>query len=117
MDTILLDTETWDLVLDTAGNIAMASDPYSQAQDAASSIKTFKGEVYYDTTLGVPWFQGIIGRLPPLSLIKASLIAAVLQVPGVVAATVFISGSTAGRNLTGQVQIKTGSGQTTPANF
>ncbi len=42
--TLLLDQVTWDLAVDTSGNIAVASDPYSQAQDAASSIKTFAGE-------------------------------------------------------------------------
>ncbi len=48
--TLLLDQVTWDLAVDNVRHIAVASDPYSQAQDAASSIKTFAGEVYYDTT-------------------------------------------------------------------
>jgi hypothetical protein len=36
-------------VLDAEGNIAVASEPYSLAQDAASAIKTFAGEVFWDT--------------------------------------------------------------------
>lgn len=116
MNTLLLDQPAWDLVVDSAGNIAMASDPYSLAQDAASQIKTFQGEVYYDTTLGVPYWQQLIGRLPPLSLVRSYLIAVVLQVPEVVSAKVFIS-SLRNRLLSGQVQITAADGQVTPIGF
>lgn len=117
MDTLLLDVSKWDLVVDLSGNIAVASDPYSQAQDAASAIKTFTGEVYYDTTLGVPYWQQILGKFPPISLIKEKLRKAALTVPGVVAAKVFIRGSR-NRTVSGQVQIQDASGNlTAAANF
>ena len=54
-DTLLLDLTNWDLVLDVNGNIAIARPPYALAQDAASAVKTFQGECYYDTTLGIPY--------------------------------------------------------------
>ena len=41
MNTLLLDQTAWDLVLDSAGNIALAAVPYARAQDVASAIKTF----------------------------------------------------------------------------
>ncbi len=116
MDTLLLDRSSWDLVVDSAGNIAMAGVPYSQAQDAASAIKTFQGEAFYDTTLGVPYWQQILSYRPPLSLIKAKLVAAALTVPGVVAARAFVT-SLANRTVAGQVQIKNEAGQTSLANF
>jgi hypothetical protein len=116
MDTLLLDTQRWDLVGDLSGNIAVASDPYSMAQDAATAIKTFEGEVYYDTTLGVPYWQQILGKLPPLSLVKAQLVAAAETVLGVVSAQAFLTGSS-GRTLTGQVQIEDSTGAVTPAGF
>lgn len=31
--TLLLDTLAWDLAVDAAGNIAVATEPYSLAQD------------------------------------------------------------------------------------
>ncbi len=62
MKTLLLDRSTWDFVLDANGNIAVASDPYSQAQDAASEIKTFSGAVYYDTRMGLPYWRDILGH-------------------------------------------------------
>ncbi|AJJ19826.1 hypothetical protein [Yersinia intermedia] len=54
-NTLLLDRTAWDLVLDANGDIAMASLPYSIAQDVASAIKTFIGECWYDTSQGVPY--------------------------------------------------------------
>jgi hypothetical protein len=115
--TLLLDQTTWDLVLDTDGNIAVASEPYSLAQDAASAIKTFLGECYWDTTIGVPYLTQILGQNTPLSSIKALLVAAALTVPGVAAAQCFIS-SVTDRGLAGQVQVTSATtGETSVANF
>jgi hypothetical protein len=101
MQTLLLDQSTWDLVLDANGNIAVASEPYSLAQDAASAIKTFSdggpngvGECWWDTTVGVPWLTQILGQPLNIGIIKAKLSAAALTVPDVSAAVVFISAFT-----------------------
>jgi hypothetical protein len=103
-NTLLLDVDAWDLTVDAAGNIAMASAPYSLAQDVASAIKLFKGELWYDTLQGIPYFQQILGRYPSVALVKAQLVQAALTVPGVVAAVAFISEIT-DRTLSGQVQV------------
>lgn len=116
MQTLLLDQLAWDLTVDTAGNIAVASDPYSQAQDAASAIRTFAGEVYYDTTLGIPYFSQILGYAPPVSLMKAYFNAAALSVPGVATAQTFIT-SWQDRVVRGQVQIVSDSGNSSAAGF
>jgi len=70
MNTLYLLPDTWDLVLDSSANIAMATNNYSLAQDAASAIKTFYGEAYYDTTLGIPYKTLILGENPPLEYIR-----------------------------------------------
>jgi hypothetical protein len=115
--TLLLDTDNWDLIVDANGNIALATEPYSLAQDAASAIKTFLGECYWDTTVGVPWKQQILGQTPTLALLKAQLEAAAETVPDVVKAQVFISSLTA-RAVSGQVQVTSATtGQTSAANF
>jgi len=116
MDTLYLDPASWDLALDASGNIAMASEPYSLAQDAASAIRTFLGEVYYDTTQGVPYWTELLGQLPPLSLLKSNLVAAAMTVPGVVSAQVFISGVT-NRAVSGQVQVTDTNGTVSVASF
>ena len=107
--TLLLDSLAWDLTLDTSGNIAVASEPYALAQDAASAIRLFAGELYYDTTQGVPYFSQILGKTPALTLVKHYLNTAALSVPGVASAQTFLL-SWNDRTFKGQVQIKTTSG-------
>lgn len=116
MKTLLLDTVAWDLVLDVHGDIAAASDPYARAQDAASAIRLFRGELWFDTSKGVPYFSEILGKAPPLGLLKARLVQAALTVPGVKAARVVIA-SVSGRNVTGQVQVTDAAGVTSAAGF
>lgn len=116
-NTILLDTDAWDLVLDINGNIAAASEPYSLAQDAASAIKTFLGEVFFDTSLGVPYLTDILAKRPSLQLMKSEFVAAAMTVPGVASAKCFLSDVSA-RQVVGQVQvISQASGQRSAASF
>jgi hypothetical protein len=104
-DTLLLDQQSWDLLLDANGNIAVASAPYALAQDAASAIKTFLGECYWDTTVGVPYLQQILGQRPPLALLKQQLTEAAESVlPANVTVNVFVT-QLDGRVVTGQVQV------------
>lgn len=116
MDTILLDQTTWDLLLDAEGNIAKASEPYALAQDAASAIRTWLGEVYFDTTLGLPWAQQIFGKVPSLSLLKEQIKQAALSVPDVDSAEVFLVALT-DRRIGGQVQVRSAAGAASAANF
>lgn len=116
MSTLLLDLTNNDLVVDAAGNIAVATEPYSLAQDAASAIKLFLGELWYDTTQGVPYFQTTLGKFPSIQLLKAQFEAAALTVPGVVAATCFIS-SIVDRTVSGQVQIVDKNGNVAAVGF
>lgn len=107
--TLLLDQDDWDLCLDAAGNWALASDPYSRTQDVASAVRVFEGEAYYDTSLGVPYFNEVLGRGQPTQIMQARAQQAALTVPGVTDATaVLVTNVT--REMTGQVQIKTNSG-------
>jgi hypothetical protein len=109
MDTLLLATDTWDLVLDANGNIARASNPYAIAQDVASAVRLFAKELWYDTRQGIPYFENILGQRPPLQYVKAQVEKAALTVPEVVTAQCLLAGFK-GRTLSGQIQIidKTG---------
>jgi hypothetical protein len=115
-NTLLLDVVKWDLCLDVNGDIAMASPPYALAQDAASECRMFQGDDYYDTKHGIPYFAQVLGRWPPLTLVRSYLVAAALLVPGVVSARAFFSGLV-NRKLTGQVQVSDAEGATTAAGF
>lgn len=116
MNTLLLDTHLWDLVLDASGNIAMASEPYAIAQDVASAIKLFAGELWYDNTRGIPYFDQILGQYPPAGYLASQFEQAALTVPGVVQAQ--CSGlQLSGRKLTGQVEVIDVAGQSQNVSF
>ena len=116
MNTLLLDRTTWDLCLDASGDIAMASEPYSLAQDSASAIRLFQGEYIYDTTIGIPYFEQVLGQNPPINLLKTLMVQAAESVPDVGGATVYFS-SVANGQVSGQVQITSSNGDTSIASF
>lgn len=107
--TLLLDRDPWDLALDAAGNIAVATEPYSQLQDAASAVRVFEGEAYYNTTLGVPYFSDVLGRYQPTQILRARAQLAAMTVPGVIDATAILT-AREGREMGGQIQIRTEAG-------
>jgi hypothetical protein len=90
MKTLLLNPKDWDLYLDSSGNIAVASEPYALAQDVASAVRVFKGEVFYDTSKGIPYFDEILGHSPPVALMRKYWQDAALTVPNVVASKAVI---------------------------
>ena len=104
MKTLLLDTQAWDLVLDASGNIAVADAPYAIAQDVASAVRTMSGELWYDTSQGVPYLSDIFGQAPNLAFIKSKVEAAALSVPNVAQARCLFA-SFKNRALRGQIQV------------
>lgn len=107
--TLYLDPGSWDLLVDASGNIAVAQPPYAVAQDVASVCRTFLSEVYYDSSLGIPYLQKIFGKTPPLNVLQAAMVTAALTVPTVEEATCVVSAFT-NRQVTGQIQFKTSNG-------
>jgi hypothetical protein len=114
--TLLLDPTKWDLVLDAYGNIATVSNGYAIAQNAANALMTFLGEVYYDTGVGVPYLQNILGKPASLPAAKAQMQQAALSVKGVVAAAVHLTAVT-DRSLSGTVFVTDETGQVSSAVF
>lgn len=115
MNTLKLSVN-WDLTVDASGNIAAASGAESLAQDAASAIRLFVGELWYDTRQGIPYFARVLGRQPPITLLKAYMVEAALTVPGVVSAVCYISSIT-NRGVSGQVQVRDAAGNLATAAF
>ena len=116
--SLLLDA-TWDLTTDSSGNIAVVLSPTSLAQDAASAIQTYLGEVYLDTTVGVPWLTQVLGVNPPptLSLLKQLLVAAALSANDEIASAQVFLTSFSNRSVGGQVQVISTAGQLSAADF
>lgn len=108
MNTIQL-SSSWDLMVDANGSIAMATGGYAIAQNVASAIAVFLGELYYDTTLGVDYAQ-ILGAMEDTTFIRTQLETAALTVPGVVKAKVTLN-PMSNNTLSGTVQIIDTTGQ------
>lgn len=102
MKTLLLDLTTWDLVADAAGNIAVASDPYARAQDVASALRLFLGELWYDVTKGIAYFTEILGQAPPVAFFQELMVRGAMTVPGVRSAECTIE-AFENRTVTGRV--------------
>jgi len=103
-NTLLLDQDAWDLVLDVNGNIALAGAPYSVAQDVSSAIRTFLGECWYNNNLGLPYWERILGEFPPLPYVSQKIIEQALTIPNVIDAEVNYT-SFENRVLSGQVLV------------
>lgn len=86
--TLPLSRPGWDLVLDSAGDLVLTDSDNSVAQDVASAIRTFIGECWYDTSLGLPYWQSILGKRSPSSLVIAKIRQAAFTVAEVASVTV-----------------------------
>jgi len=116
--TLLLDQTIWDLCLDVDGNIAVASDPYATAQCVANAVRTFLGELWYDTPAGLPYFQQVLGKLPNIQMLKSLILAQTNTVSGVSSAVVYLTNiSFSTRTITGQIQFVDSTGITQVASF
>ena len=116
-DTLLLDTQDWDLVLDAEGNIALATTPYATAQDVSSAIRLFDRELWYQPKRGIPYFKDMLGQLPPASLIKEYMTEMALSVPSVATVNVILDNLPANRELTGQVLFSQNNGELQRVQF
>lgn len=117
--TLLLDIATWDLCADAAGNIALADEPYSLAQDVATAVRTFLGDEYYDQTDGVPYLEQILGKTPPLQVLQQLIVEAALSAsPEVISAKCVINSyDPTTRTVTGQVLFVDSSHNTGSVSF
>lgn len=74
-----------DLYLDPdTGDMAGVSGVEGIASDLRSRLQTFLGEYTWNTAIGLPWLQEILGERPPRSRIEELVRGEALKTPGVV---------------------------------
>ena len=122
-DTLALDydrlapTKFWDLTLDNGNNIGTQPGSYAIAQDVASALQTYLGEVWFDTTVGLPYFTQVLNGPTNVPLIASLFNRAAKTVPNVVDAQSTLAGITSSRKLTGVVKVIDTTGQSMNAHF
>lgn len=81
-----LSTDSWDLVLDKSGNIAVLGNdeaPALLSQRIRHRLQTFRGECFLDRSVGVPYFSEVMKKNPDLRRIRALLVSLISGVEGV----------------------------------
>lgn len=88
MDSLALDAN-WDLTVDAYGNWRTVGDAtpgnltgagYRLAQDVATRCLSWRGEVYFDTTQGVP-YDSVLGEYASISYLQQLYTVEALAVP------------------------------------
>ena len=116
-DTLQLDPATHDLMLDGSNNLAIQHASAAIAQDVASVALTYSGECWFDTSLGIPYMQVMLGQNLNPALFSSIYDAAALTVPNVVAAQTSFNALTPERKITGTVKVIDTTGQSMNAHF
>lgn len=89
MDTLALDIGLWDLDVDVYGNLRTVGDstPGEQtgpgmrlAQDVATRVRAWRGEVYFDTSQGIN-YPAYLGGPPNLTVLQSAFNTEALKVP------------------------------------
>lgn len=116
MRTLTLDLDTWDISIDSAGQIAVSTGPYAIAQDVANACRLFTDDAYYDPRRGVPHFSIELGRIPNGAMLRQKLRQAALSVEGV-ADVRFENLIINDRVLTGDIRLTLTTGETANVAF
>ena len=86
---LALDTNTWDIFLDSTGNIARLDDSTPErlvdliCQRVRHRLQTFQWECYLDRSVGVPYFSEVLKKNPDLRRVKNLMVATINGVEGV----------------------------------
>lgn len=105
-----LDTDEWDLQLNTNGQFLMCDGDYAVAQNVANAIRLFTDDAYFDPDRGIDHFHIDLGMRPALSVFRARVRAAAEAVDGVESAEIVDMYVTDDRTLTGDIQLTLESG-------
>lgn len=93
-----LGPDSWDLTLDGSGNLKVVANPYSIAQDVACAVKVVKGECYFDNTLGLRYYDKLLGQPCATGTISAAIRAEAMKLSTVISAQVTIIPGQSTRN-------------------
>ena len=101
--TLYLTPDNWDITLDSSGRLQTSATAYAIAQNVANAVRLFTNEAFFAMDEGIPHFEIELGYTrPALSVLRARIREAALNVEGVLDAAVNLDG-VRGRKLTGEI--------------
>ena len=101
--TLYLTPDNWDITLDSSGRLQTSASAYAIAQNVANAVRLFTNEAFFAMDEGIPHFEIELGYTrPALSVLRARIREAALNVEGVLDAAVNLDG-VRGRKLTGEI--------------
>ena len=101
--TLYLTPDNWDITLDSSGRLQTSAAAYAIAQNVANAVRLFTNEAFFAMDEGIPHFEIELGYTrPALSVLRARIREAALNVEGVLDAAVNLDG-VRGRKLTGEI--------------
>ena len=101
--TLYLTPDNWDITLDSSGRLQTSANAYAIAQNVANAVRLFTGEAFFAIDEGIPHFEIELGfTRPALSVLRARIREAALNVEGVLDAAVNLDG-VRDRKLTGEI--------------
>ena len=101
--TLYLTPDNWDIALDSSGRLQTSAAAYAIAQNVANAVRLFTNEAFFAMNEGIPHFEIELGfTRPALSVLRARIREAALNVEGVLDAAVNLDGAR-DRKLTGEI--------------
>lgn len=101
--TLYLTPDNWDITLDSSGRLQTSANAYAIAQNVANAVRLFTNEAFFAMDEGIPHFEIELGYTrPALSVLRARIREAALNVEGVLDAAVNLDG-VRNRKLTGEI--------------
>ncbi len=115
--SLLLDPDTWDIGLDASENIATTANPYACAQDVATACSAFTGECIYNTSIGIPYKDSILGFSPSSGTVQTWLQNEALRLPYIAQAQATIINNSSSRVSSGVITVVDTNGTQSTVNL
>jgi hypothetical protein len=82
-NSLSLNIGTWDIHLNSHGNLAIVNGKSRVAQDVACACRLFTDEAIFQVNRGVPYFKMALGQKPNQQLVNTHIRDIALSVPDV----------------------------------
>jgi len=108
MSSFQLDNDG-DLLV-TNNRLTLTTGAEAVKQHLQSRLRTFLGEWFLDTSIGVPWFQEVLVKQPSFQVIQSVLKSIIVDTPGILELTFFEFDYDNSRELTLEIEALTSDG-------